>query len=124
MIKIRLSDNQNMKCFSGLVISKDMLMDYSIDITDSDDYDYEFIAATEFLDLSLPLKDSIDWGLENLSKKSGDYYLVHGGDSTSIMGVYEVFIESDAKYLFKKLLLFTITFKTKFLIKTKIGLER
>ena len=40
MIKIRLSDNQNMKCFSGLVISKDMLMDYSIDITDSDDYDY------------------------------------------------------------------------------------
>ena len=105
MIKIRLSDNQNMKCFSGLVISKDMLMDYSIDITDSDDYDYEFIAATEFLDLSLPLKDSIDWGLENLSKKSGDYYLVHGGDSTSIMGVYEVFIESDAKYLFKKQLL-------------------
>ena len=102
MIKIRLSDNQNMKCFSGLVISKDMLMDYSIDITDSDDYDYEFIAATEFLDLSLPLKDSIEWGLENLSKKSGDYYLVHGGDSTSIMGVYEVFIESDAKYLFKK----------------------
>ena len=105
MIKIRLSDNQNMKCFSGLIISKDMLKDYSIDITDSDDYDYEFIVTNEFVKSSLPLKESIDWGLENLSKKSGDYFLFHGGDSTSIMGAYEVFIESNAKYLFKKQLL-------------------
>jgi len=105
MIKIRLSDNQNMKCFSGLIISKDMLKDYSIDITDSDDYDYEFIVTNEFVKSSLPLKESIDWGLENLSKKSGDYFLFHGGDSTSIMGVYEVFIKSNAKYLFKKQLL-------------------
>ena len=105
MIKVKLSDNQNMKCFSGLVISRDMLKDYSIDITDSDDYDYEFVDANQFLKLSLPLQDSIDWGLENLSKKSGDYFLFHGGDSTSIMGAYEVFIESNAKYLFKKQLL-------------------
>ena len=94
-----------MKCFGGLVISRDMLKDYSIDITDSDDYDYEFVDANQFLKLSLPLRDSIDWGLENLSKKSGDYFLFHGGDSTSIMGVYEVFIKSNAKYLFKKQLL-------------------
>ena len=60
MIKIRLSDNQNMKCFSGLIISKDMLKDYSIDITDSDDYDYEFIVTNEFVKSSLPLKESID----------------------------------------------------------------
>jgi len=105
VIKVKLSDNQNMKCFSGLVISRDMLKDYSIDITDSDDYDYEFVDANQFLKLSLPLQDSIDWGLENLSKKSGDYFLFHGGDSTSIMGVYEVFIKSNAKYSFKKQLL-------------------
>ena len=41
MIKIKLSDNQNIKCFSGLIIAKDMLRDYSIDITDSSDYDYD-----------------------------------------------------------------------------------
>ena len=85
MIKIKLSDNQNMKCFSGLIYTKNLLKDYSIDITDSDDYDYEFVDATQFVDLSLPLRDSIDMGLENLSKKSGDYFLFHGGDSTSIM---------------------------------------
>tara|TARA_R110000824_G_scaffold110332_3_gene258304 strand:- start:1507 stop:2520 length:1014 start_codon:yes stop_codon:yes gene_type:complete len=105
MIKIKLSDNQNQKCFSGLIISKDMLKDYSIDITNSGDYDYEFIDANQFLTLSLPLQESIDNGLENLSKKSGDYFLFHGGDSTSLMGAYEVFIESNAKYLFKKQLL-------------------
>ena len=113
MIKIKLSNDQNMKCFSGLIISKDMLKDYSIDLTDSDDYDYEFVDATEFVDLSIPLKDSIDKGVENLSKKSGDYYLFHGGDSTSIMGAYEVFVESDAKYLFRKQLLSQEDYKEK-----------
>ena len=105
MIKIKLSDNKNMKCFSGLILSKDILRDYSIELTESNDYDYEFISANEFVKSSLPLKESIDWGLNNISKKSGDYFLFHGGDSTSIMGVYEVFIESNAKFLFKKQLL-------------------
>ena len=104
MIKIKLSDSNNMKCFSGLIHTRNMLKDYSIDITDSDSYDYEFVDATEFVDLSIPLQDSIDKGLENLSKKTGDYFLFHGGDSTSIMGAYEVFIESDAKYLFLSLI--------------------
>ena len=49
MIKVKLSDNQNMKCFSGFIHTKDLLRDYSIDITDSDDYDYEFVDANQFL---------------------------------------------------------------------------
>ena len=53
MIKIKLSDNQNMKCFSGLILSKDILRDYSIELTESNDYDYEFISANEFIKSSL-----------------------------------------------------------------------
>ena len=105
MIKIKLSDNQDMKCFSGLLIGHERLRDYSIELTNSNDYDYEFVSAKEFVNLSLPLKQSIDWGLENLSKKSGDYFLFHGADSTSILGAYEVFKDSKAKYMFKKQLL-------------------
>ena len=105
MIKIKLTDPSNMKCFSGLIHTKDLLREYSIDITNSDDYDYEFVHADEFVNLSLSLEKSIDQGKENMAKKSGDYFLFHGGDSTSIMGVYEVFIDSNAKYLFKKQLL-------------------
>ena len=52
MIKIRLTDPSNMKCFSGLLQTRDLLRDYSIDITDSSDYDYEFVDASEFMNLS------------------------------------------------------------------------
>ena len=113
MIKVKLTDSSNMKCFSGLIHTKDLLRDYSIDIADSDDYDYEFVHADEFVNLSLPLQESIDRGIDNLSKKSGDYFLFHGGDSTSIMGAYEVFIESEAKFLFKKQLLSQYDYKNK-----------
>jgi len=113
MIKVKLTDSSNMKCFSGLIHTKDLLRDYSIEITDSDDYDYEFVHADEFVNLSLPLQESIDRGIDNLSKKSGDYFLFHGGDSTSIMGAYEVFIESEAKFLFKKQLLSQDDYKNK-----------
>ena len=105
MIKIKLTDPSNMKCFSGLIHTRDLLRDYSIEITDSDDYDYEFVDANKFSNLSMTLHDSVQWGLEELSKKTGDYFLFHGADSTSILGSYEVFVESDAKYLFKKQLL-------------------
>ena len=113
MIKVKLTDSSNMKCFSGLIHTIDLLRDYSIDIADSDDYDYEFVHADEFVNLSLPLQESIDRGIDNLSKKSGDYFLFHGGDSTSIMGAYEVFIESEAKFLFKKQLLSQYDYKNK-----------
>ena len=49
MIKISLSDNQNMKCFSGLILYKDILRDYSIELNYSNDYDYEFVATNEFV---------------------------------------------------------------------------
>ena len=111
MIKIKLSDSNNMKCFSGLIHSKDLLRDYHIDITDSDDYDYEFVDANKFSNLSMTLHDSVQWGLEELSKKTGDYFLFHGADSTSILGSYEVFVDSDAKYLFKKQLLSQYDYK-------------
>ena len=113
MIKIKLSDPNNMKSFSGFIHTRDLLREYSIEITDSNDYDYEFIHANEFVNTNLPLQESIDMGLENLSKKTGDYFLFHGGDSTSIVGAYEVFVESNAKFLFKKQLLSREDYKEK-----------
>ena len=70
MIKIKLSQPDNMKCFAGLLITRDLLKEYSIDITASSDYDYEFIDTSQFVDLRLPLEDSINYGLEKLSKKN------------------------------------------------------
>jgi len=113
MIKIKLSDPNSMKCFSGFIHAKDLLKEYSIDITDSGDYDYEFIDASQFVNLSMTLDESVKWGIDQLSKKTGDYFLFHGADSTSLTGAYEVFVESNAKYLFKKQLLSQKDYKEK-----------
>lgn len=87
------------------MFAKDILPDYSIQLVDSDSYDYELIDTVQYIKSNLPLQQSIEYGIENLSKKTGDYFLVHGGDSTSLMAAYEVFKNSNAKYLFKKQLL-------------------
>lgn len=105
MIRIKLSDPTNIKCFSGLIHAKNILPDYSIELVDGDSYDYELIHSEVFINTKLPLNESIEYGINNLRNKSGDYFLVHGGDSTSLMAAYEVFKNSNAKFLFKKQIL-------------------
>ena len=106
MIKVKILNPtkcRNEPTFRPLLFVKDILRDYSIDITDSNDYDFLFVGMKDFYDKNKSLKDSTDWGLENLNKitENGDYFLFDGQDSTSIMGSYEVFEQSDAIYMFK-----------------------
>ena len=105
MIKIKLSNPNDQKNFGGLLHARDILPDYSIQLTDSNDYDYEFISHNNYVNSSVSLEQSIEEGINKLANKRGDYFLFSGADSTSLLGVYEVFSESNAKYLFKKQLL-------------------
>jgi hypothetical protein len=108
MIKVKIKDpmvGKNSISFLGFVLLKDILRDYSIDITDSEDYDYMFLGAHDILNKGLSLQDSIDYGLENCNKITGDYFIFDGSDSTSLMGSYEVLEQSDAMFLFKNQLL-------------------
>ena len=93
--------DRNRDYFHKFLIVKDRLRDYHIDITDSDDYDYLFVGMSDFINKKISLDESIDRGLENLSKITGDYFLFDGSDSSSLMGAYEVFSQSNAIYLFK-----------------------
>ena len=83
-----------------------MLRDYSIDLTESDDFDFMFIGMSDFWDMGMTLKDSTEWGLENINKVSegGDYFLFDGFDSTSLLEFYEVF-ELVLFYMFKNQLI-------------------
>jgi hypothetical protein len=104
MIKIKIMNptiGRNRPTFNPLLRVKDKLKDYSIDITESDDFDFLFVGMDDFIDKKKSLQESVDWGLENLSKIAGDYFLFDGSDSTSLMGAYEVFEQSDAIYLMK-----------------------
>ena len=104
MIKVKILNHdfdRNIPTFNPLIRVRDMLKDYSIDLTESDDFDYMFVGMSDFLDKKKSLSESIEWGLENLSKITGDYFLFDGSDSTSLMGAYEVFEQSNAIYLLK-----------------------
>ena len=110
MIKVKIlnpTKDRNEPTFRPFYFFKERLREYSIDITESDDYDFLFIGMSDFWDMSLSLKDSVDWGLENIKNNTdnGDYFLFDGFDSTSMLGSYEVFEKSDAIYLFKHQLL-------------------
>ena len=106
MIKIKIYNpvaGKNRISFMGFLMLKDALKDYSIEITESDDFDYMFVGMQDFYDKNRSIEESTEWGLENLDKitEGGDYFLFDGQDSTSIMGAYEVFTQSNATYLFK-----------------------
>lgn len=104
MIKVKIlnpTKGRNEPTFRPLFFVKDILQDYSIDITESNDFDYLFVGMSDFINKKISLQDSINWGLENLSKITGDYFIFDGSDSHSLMGSYEVFTQSNAIYLFK-----------------------
>lgn len=110
MIKVKIlnpTKDRNEPTFRPFYFIKNLLREYSIDITDSNDYDYLFIGLSDFYDMSMTLKDSVEWGLQNIEKEScgGDYFLFDGFDSTSLTGTYEVFEKSNAKLLLKNQLL-------------------
>ena len=53
MIKIKIYNpvaGKNRISFMGFLMLKDALKDYSIEITESDDYDYAFLGAWNFID--------------------------------------------------------------------------
>ena len=110
MIKVKIPNpttDRNEPTFRVMMACRDMFKPYSIEITDSDDFDYMFVGMNEFINKSLPLQDSIDWGLENVHKltQGGDYFLFDGTDSTSLLGSIEVLEQCDAIYLFKNQIL-------------------
>ena len=108
MIKIKIlnpTKGRNEPTFRPFFFIRDLLRDYSIDITESDDFDYLFIGMEDFVNKKKSLQESINWGLKNLSEINGDYFLFDGSDSTSLMGAYEVFEQCNAIYLFKNQLL-------------------
>ena len=110
MIKVKILnpiEDRNEPTFRVMMACREALKTYSIEITESDDFDYLFVGMNDFMNKNLSLTDSVDWGLENLNKvtEGGDFFLFDGSDSTSLMGSIEILEQCDALYLFKNQLL-------------------
>ena len=108
MIKIKLYEldkHRNECTFRPFLYAQHSLRDIGIEFTENDSYDYAWIAQASFLNKKVSLEQSTNDGLDFLSKITGDYMLIDGQDSTSLIGTYEVFKQSNALLLLKNSLL-------------------
>jgi len=108
MIKVKLyqvEKHRNECAFRPYIWAQNILRDIGIELTNGDSYDYGLVGQASIINKKVSLEQSIDDGLEFLSKITGDYMILDGQDSTSLMGTYEVFKESNAKLLLKNSLL-------------------
>ena len=104
MIKIKLLEHhihRNETTFRPFVFAQNYLRDIGIEFTDSGDYDYAWVGQASIIDKKKSLKESVDKGLEFISEITGDYMIVDGQDSTSLIGTIDVFRESNAKLFLK-----------------------
>jgi hypothetical protein len=108
MIKIKLYEldkHRNETTFRPYLMAQNVLRDVGIEFTRGDSYDYAWVGQASITNKKIPLEQSTHKGLEFLSKIKGDYMLVDGQDSTSLIGSYDVFKESNAMLLLKNSLL-------------------
>ena len=104
MIKIKLTnwnEGRNNHTFRPFLMYGQLFNQIGVQFVQDGSYDFEFIGMVDFLNKGIPLQESIEYGLKNISQIKGEYFLFDGSDSTSLMAAYEVFAKSNAKYLFK-----------------------
>ena len=104
MIKIKLTNwnkGRNNHTFRPFLMYGQLFNQIGVQFVQDGSYDFEFIGMVDFLNKGIPLQESIEYGLKNISQIKGEYFLFDGSDSTSLMAAYEVFAKSNAKYLFK-----------------------
>jgi hypothetical protein len=108
MIKIKLYEpniHRNEIAFRPYIWAKDILKEIGIELTTGDSYDFALIAQASFIDKETTLEKSVEKGLDKLSKITGDYILLDGQDSTSLIGTVDILRHSKAKLLLKNTLL-------------------
>ena len=108
MIKIKLYEpniHRNECAYRPYLWAHEILKEIGIEFTNGDSYDYAWVAQASIIDKKVSLEESVDKGLNFLSNITGDYMILDGQDSTSLIGTYEVFKESNALLLLKNSLL-------------------
>ena len=108
MIKIKLVQpelHRNECTFRPFLYAQNTLHEIGIEFTQGDSYDFAWIAQASFINKKVSLEQSVNDGLEFLSSITGDYMLIDGQDSTTLLGSYEVFKQSNALLLLKNSLL-------------------
>jgi hypothetical protein len=107
-MKIKLLDlnkHRNETTFRPFIFLKENFEEIGVKFVSEGKADFAFVAQASIIDKKLSLKNSIEYGLNFLSQVKEPYFLFDGQDSTSLIGTYDVFKQSNAIYLFKNNLL-------------------
>lgn len=107
MIKVKLYEldkHRNETTFRPYLMAANLFREVGIEFTNKDDYDFAWIGQASYLNKKVSLEQSVEDGLEFLSKVTGDYFLFDGQDAATLIGSYEVLKESNALYLLKNTL--------------------
>ena len=100
MIRVKLLEyekHRNETTFRYYWVNRELFKQVGIEfIIDSYSYDYAFVGQASIIDKKVSLNESIDKGLKFISSITGDYIIVDGQDSTSLMGTIDIFRESKA----------------------------
>ena len=99
MIKVKLLESdihRNETSFRYYQFNNNLFKKVGIEFTDSDSYDYAMVGQASIIDKKLSLEESVNKGLEFLSKITGDYIIFDGQDSTTLIGTFDVFSQSSA----------------------------
>jgi len=108
MIKIKLTNwnkGRNNSTFRPFLMYAQHFNEIGVQFVENGSYDFEFIGMEDFLDKKIPLRESIDMGVNEINKRNGNCYLFDGSDSTSLMAAWEVMERTNAHVLFKNQIL-------------------
>jgi hypothetical protein len=109
MIKIRLVQpdlHRNEIAFRPYWRAREVFKQVGIEfITEDASYDFAFIAQASFIDKQVSLSESIEKGIEFVSKFGKDVLLLDGQDSHSLIGTAEILKGTDVRVMFKNTLL-------------------
>ena len=108
MIKVNLLEykiHRNETTFRYYIENQNLFKEVGIEFTTSNDYDYAMIGQASIIDKKVSLKESVEKGLDFISKITGDYIIFDGQDSTTLIGTIDVFRESSAKLFLKTIYL-------------------
>lgn len=104
MIKVKIYEiekHRNETTFRPLLFAKDLFRDIGIEFVKEGNADFAFVGHASFVNKKLSLEESVSMGVEFLKTVKEPYFLFDGQDAASLIGSYEVFIQSTALCLLK-----------------------
>lgn len=105
MIRIKIVDidrHRNETTFRPYLMHNHIFRDVGIEFVFSgNSYDLAWVGQATYSNKKLSLAESVEVGIRSLEKIPGDVWLFDGQDSASLIGTYDVFVQSGAKFLLK-----------------------